>query len=39
MLDRDGTQCPWNNRWQAGVHILNEQMPLRLKRVIVPASP
>eukprot|EP00439_Symbiodinium_sp_Y106_P064704 s574_g10.t1 len=26
MLDRDGTQCPWNNRWQAGVHILNEQM-------------
>ncbi|OLP83512.1 hypothetical protein AK812_SmicGene35727 [Symbiodinium microadriaticum] len=26
MLDRDGTRCPWNNRWQAGVHILNEQM-------------
>ncbi|CAE7528175.1 engB [Symbiodinium sp. CCMP2592] len=26
MIDRDGTQCPWNNRWQAGVHILNEQM-------------
>ncbi|CAE7509236.1 engB [Symbiodinium natans] len=26
MADRDGARCPWNNRWQAGVHILNEQM-------------
>mmetsp|Transcript_68544 Transcript_68544/g.107901 ORF Transcript_68544/g.107901 Transcript_68544/m.107901 type:complete len:201 (-) Transcript_68544:49-651(-) len=26
MLDRDGVPCPWNNRWSAGIHILNEQM-------------
>ena len=23
MLDRDGNQMPWNNRWSAGIHILN----------------
>ncbi|CAJ1330157.1 unnamed protein product, partial [Effrenium voratum] len=26
MPDRDGAPCPWNNRWHAGVHILNETM-------------
>lgn len=23
MLDRDGAPMPWNNRWSAGIHILN----------------
>ncbi|CAK9027582.1 unnamed protein product [Durusdinium trenchii] len=26
MVDRDGVKCPWNNRWSAGIHILNECM-------------
>eukprot|EP00747_Dinoflagellata_sp_TGD_P167972 gnl/TRDRNA2_/TRDRNA2_193378_c0_seq1.p1 gnl/TRDRNA2_/TRDRNA2_193378_c0~~gnl/TRDRNA2_/TRDRNA2_193378_c0_seq1.p1 ORF type:complete len:281 (-),score=39.23 gnl/TRDRNA2_/TRDRNA2_193378_c0_seq1:113-955(-) len=32
MVDRDGYDRPWDNRWHAGVHIMNEGMhPLHRK--------
>ena len=32
MLDRDGVPCPWNNRWSAGIHILNDSWYLLASR-------